>query len=277
MSTHQIPIDAIDPVPEPKTRRKRNGDGRAVAKVEAASTPAPVSQEAAFLALFERLARDPQVDPARIQQFLEMRRAEEDRQAVRAFNAAMAAAKAEFDPIIKRHLVDYVNKTGGRTTYKHEDLADIENAVKPALSAHGLNYRFRGSSNPNDPVAVTCILSHSAGHFEETTLTAGADNSGGKNSIQAVGSSIRYLQRYTLTLALGLAAGRNDDGKAAGDGGFITEEIADSIRSELDELGADIPKFCEALGVEAITKIPTRKVEAAKVIINMKRKLAGKK
>src|SRR5690606_288509 len=88
--------------PARKPRKKANG--KEIATVTEAP-PAPVSQEAAFLALFERLARDPQVDPARIQQFLEMRRAEEDRQAMRAFNAAMAAAKAEFEPIVKRHLV----------------------------------------------------------------------------------------------------------------------------------------------------------------------------
>src|SRR5688572_4050692 len=114
-----IPIDQIDPVKEPKTRRR--GNGKALAVATEAPPPAPVSEGDAMLALFERMARDPQIDPARIQEFLRMKREEEDRQAVRAFNAAMAAAKAEFEPIVKRHLVDYVNKTGGRTTYKHED------------------------------------------------------------------------------------------------------------------------------------------------------------
>ena len=41
------------------------------------------------------------------------------------------------------------------------------------------------------------------------------DNSGSKNSIQAIGSTTTYLQRYTLFSILGLAAGEDDDGSAA--------------------------------------------------------------
>src|SRR5574342_4098 len=152
----------------PKPRKRTNGKALAVASK--APVPTPVSGGDAMLALFERLARDPSVDPVRIQEFLRMKREEEDRRAHRAFNAAMAAAKAEFEPIVKRHLVGFDNKGGGKTSYKHEDLADIETAVKPSLSKHGLSYRFRGTSKPNEPVGVTCVVTHRDGHFEETTL-----------------------------------------------------------------------------------------------------------
>ncbi len=59
------------------------------------------------------------------------------------------------------------------------------------------------------------VLSHRDGYSEETTLSAAYDNSGNKNSIQAVGSAMTYLQRYTLKAALGLAVSHDDDGKAA--------------------------------------------------------------
>ena len=49
---------------------------------------------------------------------------------------------------------------------------------------------------------MTCVVSHRLGHSEENTLTAGRDESGNKNNIQAVGSTITYLQRYTLKAAL---------------------------------------------------------------------------
>ena len=65
---------------------------------------------------------------------------------------------------------------------------------------------------------MTCVLSHRDGYSEETTLTAGADDSGKKNSIQAIGSTTTYLQRYTLKLALGLATqDRDDDGASSED------------------------------------------------------------
>jgi hypothetical protein len=255
-----------------KTRKRGNGKELAVATE--APPLAPVSEAAAFAALFERLARDPAIDPARIQQFLQMKREEEDRQAQRAFNAAMAGAQAEFEPIVKRHLVDYANKTGGRTTYKHEDLSDIESAVKPALSRHGLSYRFRGTSNPNDPVSVTCIVSHRAGHFEETTLLAGADNSGGKNSIQAIGSTTRYLQRYTLTLALGLAAGREDDGRSSGEqpSEFISDAQCSTILDKIAETESDIERFCRYMKVDGIAKIPAKDYQRAFEALEAKRR-----
>jgi hypothetical protein len=54
------------------------------------------------------------------------------------------------------------------------------------------------------------------GHSEETTLRAIPDTSGSKNSIQAIGSTVTYLQRYTLLAAVGMAAaGMDNDGRAA--------------------------------------------------------------
>jgi hypothetical protein len=80
--------------------------------------------------------------------------------------------------------------------------------VTPILGKYGLSYRYRVSSNVNEPIVVTCVVSHKDGHFEETTLLAGRDDSGNKNSIQQVGSTLTYLQRMTLKAALGLAAAR---------------------------------------------------------------------
>ena len=104
---------------------------------------------------------------------------------------------------------------GGETSYQHEDLGEIARVVAPILAKHGLSYRFRTTSEINQPVSVTCIVSHRAGHTEDNTLVAGADNSGKKNVIQAIGSTITYLQRYTLKAALGLAAATDDDGAKA--------------------------------------------------------------
>jgi hypothetical protein len=63
------------------------------------------------------------------------------------------------------------------------------------------------------------------GHSERTTLSATADTSGSKNSIQAIGSTVTYLQRYTLLAAVGLAAGGDDDGQAASPG-MANEDFA---------------------------------------------------
>lgn len=148
-----------------------------------------------------------------IDKLMDMHERWEKNQARKAFDAAMAAAKAEIPVIFKNKVVDFTSQRG-RTHYRHEDMAEIARTVDPILARHGLSYRYR-TETTQAHVKVTCVLSHRDGHSEETDLIAGHDNSGNKNSIQAIGSTITFLQRYTLKAALGLAASADDDGKAA--------------------------------------------------------------
>lgn len=136
----------------------------------------------------------------------------ERNEARRAFDAAIAKAKSEIPVIRKGNQVDFTTSRG-RTNYSYEDLATIAQTIDPILGKYGLSYRWRPNSDSKS-VTVTCILSHAAGHFEENTLYAPHDATGNKNAIQAVGSAVTYLQRYTLKAALGLAAAADDDARA---------------------------------------------------------------
>src|ERR1043166_3719179 len=106
----------------------------------------------------------------------------------KSFDAAIAAAKAEIPPIVRN--------ASGHNAKKYADFAAIARVVDPIISKHGLSYRFR--TTQNDKINVTCVLSHKAGHYEETTLAGPADMTGNKNAIQAIGSTLTYLQRYSL-------------------------------------------------------------------------------
>ncbi len=194
----------------------------------------------------------------------------EANQARKAFDEAMAAAKAEIPTIAKNREVDFTSSKG-RTNYRHEDLAEIARTVDPILSRHGLSYRFRVTSNVNEPVSVTCILSHRAGHSEETTLSAGRDDSGNKNSIQAVGSAITYLQRYTLKAALGLAAASDDDGNATDAPDYISGDQLAKIIDLAEAVGADKEKFCRYLKVGSLAEIPAGKFDHAVKLLEAKR------
>jgi hypothetical protein len=160
----------------------------------------------------------------------------EKNQARKAFDAAVSDAKAEIPVIFKNKSVSFGN---GKTAYRHEDLAEIARTVDPILTKHGLSYRFRTQSDAGS-VAVTCILSHRDGHSEETTLSASHDGSGSKNSIQAIGSTITYLQRYTLKAALGLAASNDDDGKTAETGELISAEQLKTCKTNSPRSAASV-------------------------------------
>lgn len=210
--------------------------------------------------------------PETLEKLLALQERWEAGQARKAFDEAMAAAKAEIPTIRKNRRVGYEHKDGrGETSYQHEDLAEIARVVTPILSKNGLSYRYRTTSNINEPITVTCIISHRLGHSEENTLTAGADNSGKKNTIQAVGSTITYLQRYTLKAALGLAASQDDDGAHADDGDLISSEQINTLVDLANEVGADLEKFCQYAGVESLSEIHEKDYGKALAALEAKR------
>lgn len=188
-------------------------------------------------------------------------------QARKAFDAAISAAKAELPTIAKNKHVGFESRRQGAasTSYKHETLDEIARAVTPVLAKHGLSYRYRASSEPNQPISVTCIVSHRDGHSEETTLVAGRDDSGNNmNSLQRVGSTLTYLQRYTLKAALGLAAADDDDGKAAGPAvETVSEKQIDDLREMIEEVGANLPKFLSFHGIDRLSALPAANFDGA--------------
>jgi hypothetical protein len=192
-------------------------------------------------------------------------------EARRAFDEALAAAKAEIPVIRKNRKVGFTHKDqSGETNYSHEDLGEIVRTVDPILSKHGLSYRYR-SQQGNGGVTVTCILSHRGGHFEETQLSAAPDNSGKKNAIQQTGSAITYLQRYTLKLALGLAAASDDDGQASeAPAPVLTEDQVLDLQALVEEFGANPALLCKRLKVQYLDDLPQSRLQEAEAMIRAK-------
>lgn len=242
-----------------------------VRQIDGPTSQLPVQSEgAAVLGMIERVARDPGVNMDKMMQLMSWRKEIVAEQKRAAFDEAMAAAKAEIPVISKNREVDFTSSKG-RTHYKYEDLAEIARVVSPILARHGLSYRYRVTSNINEPVTVTCIVSHRAGHFEEVTLLGGRDESGNKNSIQAVASTLTYLQRMTLKAALGLAASEDDDGKEAESTGTISLEQVEQLIALADEVEADKEAFCRYFKVDGIAQIKVKDFDRAVAALNRKR------
>lgn len=244
--------------------------------------PAQQGEADGLLAVIARAASDPRVDVDKFERLLEMKEKMQQSTERREFNAAIASAKSEIGPIFKAQEVDFVSKrTGGRTRYRYEDFAAVARAISAPLAAHGLSYRFR-SEQKGDILRVTCIVSR-GGYSEETSLQSPADMSDGKNSLQAIGSAVTYLQRYTLKLALGLAASADDDGRAAGsiDDGDLVGELRSLIVEANDdpaEIGAYTQKVVDWLGAPSVEQMTPdqlrRAIAAVKVSISRKGKAA---
>jgi hypothetical protein len=217
----------------------------------------------------------------KIEKLMALQERYEANQARKAFDAALAAAKAEFPVITKNRRVSFETQDKKKTEYVHEDLGEIARAVDPILGKHGLSYRFDTKSEINQPIVVTCILGHRDGHSVTNTLMAGRDDSGKKNALQQMGSNITYLQRYTLKAALGLASSADDDGRAAGadDNPAISDEQIEQIQQLIVETETKIDEFLVAFGIAALSDMPparfdeaVRKLEKKKTLLANLRK-----
>lgn len=185
---------------------------------ELISTEVAVIPKNEVVPVMERLLTAAQsgMDIAMIERFMDLAERQEKREAERAYNMAFAEFKAKPPSIIKDKKVDYTTKAGNRVKYEHATIGKVVSEIITGLAAHGLSHSWTMTQNGKD-ITVTCRLKHFMGHYEEATLTASADESGGKNPIQAISSANTYLQRYTLQAVTGLAILEvDDDGRGAG-------------------------------------------------------------
>lgn len=211
-----------------------------------------------------------------LKQMMDLRDREEAREAKLAFTKAVSLAKAEIKPIIKTREVDYQPQGKQRVHYRHEDLAGIDEQITPILTKYGLSYRFESDNGPDKPITITCILEHELGHSTRTPLTAGADNTGGKNSLQAIASTCTMLERYTLKLALGLSVSHDDDGRKSdqtADDGPISEEQTATVLQLIEDTETDIEKFCLLMKVDAVPDI--RQSQFERVVRSLQNKKRG--
>ena len=255
---------------------------------DVAAPPSAVLEPSAggggLLAVIERLATNPQLNIEVFDRLLAARRQEEDRAAMRAFNAAMSEAKGEISPVLKTRDVDYPSRRegGARTKYRYESFADVAKVVDPVFATHGLSYRFRISQKA-DQVTVTCIVSHALGYSEETSpLETKVDpGSTGMSNVQALGSALTYLQRYSLRAAIGLAAGVDDDGKGAGGSSpKISIEQANELQKLIDQTGRSQATLLRLVGVDEVVEMNLDQFKRAKEVLDLamadqKRKAPG--
>lgn len=201
--------------------------------------------------------------PETLERLLALQERWEASQARKAFDEAIAAARAEIPPIKKNREVSF---GAGKTAYKHEDMAEIERTILAILSKHGINYRFR-TTVADKMIIVTCVLSR-GGYREENSLPGPADTSGSKNALQAIGSAVTYLQRYTLKAALGLSASEDDDAVAgadlrSSDDFFVTPEQIAELERLIKLTGRPVDRFCMKYRIDALSKLPASSYDEA--------------
>lgn len=235
----------------------------------AVDVPAPITPMQMLQIAVERNA-----DLEKLSKLMDLQERWEANEARKAFVAAKAAFRAEAPTISKNKHVGFKSKDRSKadTDYHHATLDNVADSLGPILGKHGLTYSWETEQLDGGMIRVTCVLSHQLGHCERVALQGSPDQTGNKNNIQAVGSTVTYLQRYTLLSITGTATkDQDDDGGDDGAGALISPEQKETLIALVKDVEADTAAFLKYFGYVSLDAIPAALFDRAVAALEKKR------
>ncbi len=163
-----------------------------------------------------------------IAKLMEMEREWKADLAREAYYEALAAFKKE--PVT-------VTKDKKNTQYNsmYTTIGNLVNTVNAAMAPFGLNASW--DFDQADGIKVTCILAHTLGHSQSVSLSGPPDESGSKNKLQQIKSTVTYLESATFQAVTGVVS---QDGNADDDGNSAVETINEQQVADLNALFDEI-------------------------------------
>ncbi len=208
-----------------------------------ALVPAEDIKPASLVQIIERMASDPTVDIDKFERFMAMHERMIANQARSEFFAAFANMQGDIPQITGLTGKVTSGPMNGSTYATNED---VQRIVRPVLQRHGFGLTFRTEFPTPTTVKIIGILGHKGGHVEQTEFVSAADNTGSKNAVQALGSTISYGIRYTSRALLNITSGEvDDDGQRSG-----KPEPPEDYEKSIDLLSAAAAKGQRAFRTE---------------------------
>lgn len=197
-------------------------------------------------------------DVTQLEKLMALHERWESSQAKKSFLTALSVFQSRCPEIQK-------NKKGHNSFYA--PLSDIVAQTRTILAECGLSYRFE--QEHGDKIKVTCIVSHVDGHSEQTSMESDPDTSGSKNSIQAIGSAVQYLMRYTFISALGITTADSDmDGRIPDTSSFISSDMVNELaalmcndQGNLTDKGIKLWNVAKLTSWDSITENQYKKIK----------------
>lgn len=237
------------------------------------ATETPVAEYGdSILAIIAKAASDPNVDIDKMDRLLQMQERVQDRQAAADFADALAKMQPELPVITANSEI----KHNGKLIAKYATWDHIYSAIKPILSDYGFALIFRNTST--DTKETTTAVLKRGGHEETNSVTLDRDTGGAKNSVQAVGSSRTYGQRYSACPLIGITIqGDDDDGYAAGAAHPISVSQYNELGKRIRDLEVNEPVFLKVLQHNGpLEELPASKFAKAMQQLDVKAKQSAK-
>lgn len=233
-----------------------------------------VAESTSLIQVIERAASNPNVDIEKMERLLAMAERMNAKQAEVAFADALAALQPNL-PYISEKGAIMVNDVVRSTYARYEDIMQV---LSPLLGSHGFSLTFDTAKPDSGLTCYSGTLTHKAGHSRTATIYLPTDQSGSKNTVQALGSATSYAKRYLVQMLLNIVSrGQDDDGQSA-TVEYITESQAADLQALIEEVGANKDGFLKWLStklkmtVDGLDKIPAKAYKDAVAGLESKRK-----
>lgn len=231
-----------------------------------------------MLQLIANAAKDPAVDVGKMQALLDMHRQLIKDQADKEANEAFARVVKNMPIVRKNGTIDFSSeKKGQQKPIPYAKWEDIQRAIRPVYEVEGFTLSFDSVPMENGWSIWSAILLHNNGNIRKASLPLPLDTSGGKQNIQAMGSTSSYGQRYPTKMLFNLVFEGEDDDGARGGMEFIDLTQCKIINELLAETNSDTTAFFQYMGIAEVANIQRRDYTKAVNALMTKKKQGSKK
>ena len=138
---------------------------------------------------------------------------------------------------------------GTYEAFKYAPLEEIDKHLRPLLLEEEMDLSYSDEPGEHGWILIRGRLKHlPGGHFEDSFMPAPLDTSGGKSTVQGVGSTNSYLRRYIACNIFNIVVVGDDDD---GNGGTIDEAQTTTLLDLIKKAKVG-PKFLKYMRAHSI-------------------------
>src|SRR3984893_12591043 len=224
----------------------------------------PLDSPSMVVALIERVAIDPRAGVEKLERMMAMYEWLKAKEAELAYNAAKGRIlkKLARIKIVKNRSVLYAveqgePQNGTYEAFKYAPLEEIDKHLRPLLAKEDMDLSYSDEPREGGGILIRGRLKHlPSGHYEDSFMPAPPDTTGGKSSVQAVGSTNSFLRRYVAWNIFNIVVvGDDDDGTGETLDEAQTKTVLDLMKRA--KVGPKFLKYMRAQSVEQAGSLET--------------------
>jgi hypothetical protein len=138
---------------------------------------------------------------------------------------------------------------GTYEAFKYAPLEEIDKHLRPLLLEEEMDLSYSDEPREHGWILIRGRLKHlPGGYFEDSFMPAPPDTSGGKSTVQGVGSTNSYLRRYIACNSFNIVVAGDEDN---GNGGAIDEAQTTTLLDLIKKAKVG-PKFLKYMRAQSI-------------------------